>query len=286
MRLVLPSPAQSRRNDPFFMIFEYFQRHGHDQFHTAEPNPLWDQFAILLRGYIRKEVNRLKGQADPQMELLKRRFKEILAEHPYNRHDHPANRVTWVIRSNGEPVSETHREYRQAITEIVETAYLKSKSRTEWCNLVFDLVEEQQPERPCVNHHELISAAVGANLRYNELSGFSVTALPGAAYGLITAAAERAREEALKHLREVHFRRFTAKNRLTDDCCRRFEQAFDLYLNDLLHSGETDTLPVYFRQVMPEETHDRYLQDYKYTFETVINEGRNHFARSLEGLST
>ena len=58
--------------------------------------------------------------------------------------------------------------------------------------------------------------------------------------------------------------------------------AADYYLSDLIYSPGVDLLPVYFREVMPEQEHGDYLKDYKYIFETSMEKVKDNFINRIK----
>ena len=75
--------------------------------------------------------------------------------------------------------------------------------------------------------------------------------------------------------------RYVGKQALTPEEARLYLKAVDNYLSDVAATGDADSLPDYFRELLPAETHSRYLKDYKNSFETVINKALEYFKNNL-----
>jgi hypothetical protein len=285
---VLGPFLQSAPGRPFSLIFDYYRRAGFDDLAAADPADLYQHFTILLRGFVRKELCRLRGDADPQLDHLKRRFKDILKPPEYQI-DYPDRdgRARVARRTAGtgmheptEPISAVR------LAEIVERAYLDSTNRGQWCRRIFELLEEDAGSPDWVYRHEVLGAVIGVNLKYCDIDGLRPGRPSAAEQGLYLRDATEAREAAVAALRDGPLAGFIAKGRLTEDEGRRFEYAFELYVTDLVHTGEADLLPVYFREVMPEEAASQYLTRYKYVFETALNAALGHFRDHLRNSPT
>ncbi|MBU0983287.1 MAG: hypothetical protein KKA42_05425, partial [candidate division Zixibacteria bacterium] len=77
-------------------------------------------------------------------------------------------------------------------------------------------------------------------------------------------------------------RQFVNKGNLQSDEATLILNATEAYLTALGHAGETDSLPTYFRDHMPEDTHGRYLKDYKNIFERTIQRALEIFRAKLD----
>jgi hypothetical protein len=243
---------------------------------------------MLLRGHIRQQLSRLKAQQAPQIDHLKRRFKEILI----------APRFGLIQGSGGEEClfltqhsHDLHRDNKLPIPydellQIVERAYLKSRSRTVWCLNIFELLNQAIEYQNLVKKHELLAAIVSVNAKYIDADGLQPTGLPTAENALLMRDIEEAITQTLAWLGETVLSSFVRKGGINSDEAQRFRVASEQYLSDLAHAGETDSIPQYFREVMPESEHDRYLSDYKYIFETTINNAVDDFKERLKKKTT
>jgi len=277
----------SNRDRPFPVIFGYFNKLGYAQPREADPDDLLHCFTVLLRGHIRQQLARLKVQQAPQVDHLKRRFKEILKD----------VRFKILPKSSGEEwISlaqhcDDRREGRPPLLyndllQIVEKAYLNSRSRTDWCLDIFKLVNEATQYQNLVKKHELLTAIVSVNSKYVEADGLQPVCLPTPKEALLTKTIEEAIAETLSWLKESVLDRFIHNVRIDSEEAERFQQAAEKYLSDLAHTGQTDSLPEYFREVMPEGKRITYLSDYKYVFETTINQAVENFKDRLKKKST
>ncbi|MEW5995414.1 MAG: hypothetical protein AB1744_13610, partial [Candidatus Zixiibacteriota bacterium] len=65
---------------PFPILMDYFKKTVRSELTQPDPAQLYHRFRALLHGHIRQERTRLFAAQDPQIENLKRRFKETLKE--------------------------------------------------------------------------------------------------------------------------------------------------------------------------------------------------------------
>ncbi|MEW5995899.1 MAG: hypothetical protein AB1744_16100, partial [Candidatus Zixiibacteriota bacterium] len=169
---------------------------------------------------------------------------------------------------------------------IAEQAYLKSTSRSEWCRRILELIDEKSDVQNCVRKSELLSAVMAVNSKYADLDGLFPQRGWTPEDTLLLKRAEQAINQTLGWLEQTVLADFIPKGRLTPEEAKRFIQAARCYLNDMVHCGQTDLIPQYFRENLPPGTHARYLRDYKYLFETAINKAVAEFRRRLGPEST
>lgn len=279
---------QSSNEQPYWVVFDYFNRIEIDDIVNTDDDELYHQFRILLQGYVRKELSRLRGGTDPQIHNLKRRFKDVLKEPEYIVSRIDGNCIDLVyLRKHQHNLRDTLPPLSyESLTTIVEKAYLNSTNRKQWCQGVFELVDSHEVCQNLVKKHELLSAAVAVNLRYCDLDGIRPTKLTSPDHGLIVRAINEARSETLDWMRESVLNKYVRKSQITQDEANRFRVAFEQFSTDLAHVGEVDLLPVYFREVMPDDKHDQYLEDYKYVFETAMDSAKEDFLSRLKKKST
>jgi len=278
---------RSAKENPFPIVFDYFNKAGISDPDQADPDELHHHFTVLLRGHIRRQLSRLKTQQDPQIDHLKRRFKEILI----------VPRFGSMQGSGGEKclfLTQYRHDLRgdksplpyDELVQIVERAYLKSTSRTAWCLNIFELLNQATEYQRLVKKHELLAAIVSVNAKYIDADGLQPTGLPTAENALLMRDIEEAIAQTLAWLEESVLSTFVRKSRINADEAQRFSVASERYLSDLAHAGETDTIPQYFREVMPESEQTRYLKDYKHVFETTINNAVEDFKERLKKKTT
>ncbi|RKX23866.1 MAG: hypothetical protein DRP47_12205 [Candidatus Zixiibacteriota bacterium] len=285
---ILGTFLQSTKEQPYWVVFDYFSRKGIDDISNTDDEELYHQFRILLQGYVRKELSRLRNDTDPQIYHLKKRFKDILKESEYVICRIDGNCIDFVsLQKNQHNLRDTLPPLSyENLTAIVEEAYLHSSTRNQWCQRVFELVDSHEVCQNFVKKHELLSAAVAVNLRYCDLDGLRPSKLTSADHGLIVRAINEATSETLDWMQESILDGFVKKKRITKNESNRFQVAFEQFITDLAHVGEVDLLPAYFREVMPDDTYDRYLKDYKYVFETAMNKAEEEFKSRLKKKST
>ncbi|MCD6162735.1 MAG: hypothetical protein J7K40_10030, partial [candidate division Zixibacteria bacterium] len=167
---------------------------------------------------------------------------------------------------------------------LTEEAYFLSKNRSDWCLNVFKILNENGNMQNRLKKHELISAMININLKYVELDGVRPLRLSDANYQLYKNEIENAKKQSLLWLETDVLQSFIQKEKITEKDSRRFILAADIYLTDMIYSSDVDLLPEYFREVMPKTEHSRYLKDYKYVFETIIEKTEENF-RNLINIS-
>ena len=281
---ILGSLLQSTKEQPFTIIFDHYHRIGIVDFRQADPVILYDHFRSLLGGFVRQELSRLRKEADPQLDHLKRRFKDTLKPSDYT-----------AFRSDGDPTEyvcltqhnhDSRENYalisREELAVLVEDAFHRSRNRKQWCRAIFESLNDTTTVRNCIRKHELLAAVIAVNMKYVDVDGPGASRLPGANQGIVETAICEANKQTIVWLRDSVLQGFIEKERMTTEVAERFASAAERYLLDLAHSGDTDALPVYFREVMPETEHDRYLKEYKYLFETTISKAEEDFKKRLK----
>jgi len=288
---------RSTKDKPFPIVFDYFKKVGISDPDQADPDDIYHHFTLLLRGHIRQQLSRLKAQQDPQIDHLKRRFKEILIAPRFGSMQGSSGEECLFLiqhsrnlrggnRSQARPSTSKLPIPYDELLQIVERAYLKSTSRTAWCLNIFELLNETTEYQNLVKKHELLAAIVSVNAKYIDADGLQPTGLPTAENALLMRDIEEAIAQTLVWLGETVLSGFVRKGRINGDEAERFRAASERYLSDLAHTGETDPIPQYFREVMPESEHDRYLSEYKYIFETTINDAVEDFKERLKKKTT
>jgi len=273
---------QSRDDAPYFIVFDYFKRHGVVDFESADPEEIYWRFSVLMRGYIKKELSRMPGDRDPQTDLLKRRFKDILRGPEYGDFIAPDGKSRCVhladnrdnLRPDNPPISVDELE------RLVAEAFADSNNRREWCRKCFQMLNRMTEYQNFVRLSDLLTEVIKVNSEHLELycgPGFHPSAEDAVTEDMLA----QAREQAIVYIKNHSLRRFLRQGRLTDNEAEKLIVAVEHYLTDMAQNGNPDPIPEYFRLVMPKSQHRFYLKRYKYFFETVINEALEEFRRFL-----
>ncbi len=280
---VLGPFLQSSGNRPCVLVFDFFHRRGITDFKSADSVKLYDLFRSLLFGFTRQELSRLRKDADTQLDHLKRRFKDVLKGDEYTSFSTGNDRIEYIRLANVETDKHENRPMilYDRLTALVENAYHQSKSRKEWCRNIFNALNAEISVQNCLKKHELLSAVVTVNMKYVEVDALIPSYSQAADNGILKEAIEIAKKQTLAWLDKNVLRKFVQKDRITTEVADRFRDAAERYLSDLAHSPGVDLLPVYFREVMPENEHNRYLKDYKHIFETTIRKAEDDFKKRL-----
>jgi hypothetical protein len=281
---ILGTFLQSTKDQCFPVVFSYFRKVGVTDSSRFASEKLYHHFTVLIRGHIRQEVFHLVGQYDPQIDHLKRRFKEILKSPDFNTMTaNPDSAEVVFLSENAQNLRQEKMPVSyDEILAIAEQAYSMDQPRSRWCRRIFELLNENENAQNFVKKHELLSAVIAVNLKYIDADGLLPTCLPSPEEDFAIKAAEKALVQTLVWLAEAVLKEFVRKGRLTEDEAGKFKTAALWYLSDLIYSAQTDPIPQYFREAMPEDSHERYLKDYKYLFETTLNKALEYFQVRLE----
>ncbi len=278
---VLGPFLRSTNQQSFVVIFEYFRNNGIKDFAKADANELYDLFKTLLFGYVKQELRRITHEANPQIENLKRRFSEILEEPNYRAHSSSDEFICLADESIDLREHLPLISYEQLLV-VVEEAYCLSFKRSEWCRRVFERINDLMTVRNCIRKRDLIRAAVVTNSRFAEAHSVPVYSHTKTDNQLQLTALMEVKHQTLDWLSANILDRFVRKKQLSAETAEKFKSAADMYLTDFTYSSETDKLPEYFRKVMSPDEHQRYLKEFKYCFETALNEAKDEFVKRVK----
>jgi hypothetical protein len=93
----------------------------------------------------------------------------------------------------------------------------------------------------------------------------------------------RAKLETLNWLSKNVVDKLIDKNKINRSIGKSFMKAADIYISDMLFSADTDGKVTYFREVIPEEYHDRY-SEYKYLFSLLLNSAQAQLKNKLKNI--
>lgn len=272
---ILGSLFRSGPKGPFHIIFDFYHSCNVAVFESADPVRLWGLFEKLLKGFTHQELSRIKKQSDPQIEILKRRFKDILKDDIYV--GKVRGYAEYIHLSDREPnFDRTIIPYGE-LRSIAEQAFAHSTNRKQWCRKVFEMLGENPEYCGAVPRCELLQAVISVNASFLEIPEFSPRSLPDPEKSAIREAVADAKEETLQHIEEKVIQPFVVKKRIAAADAHLYVKACGRYLDDFGHDGESDAIPAYFREVMPAAYADKYLIDFKYVFETVLKGAREEF---------
>ena len=284
---ILGTFLHSTKENPFPVVFDYFNKLDLIEADDVNVDDLYHYFSVLLRGHIRQQLSRLKVEQDPQIDHLKRRFKEILKAPCFGSMQKSRSEEFLCSTQYSDNLREDKRPMPyEELLRIVETAYVNSTTRTAWCQNIFELLDKETEYQNLVKKHELLAAIVSVNAKYVDADGLQPTRLPTPEDALLMEAIEEAIAQTLLWLREAVLNGFVRKGGISGEEAERLVVASEQYLSDLAHAGETDPIPQYFREVMPKSEHARYLKDYKHVFETTINKAVEDFKERLKKKTT
>ncbi len=281
---ILGSFLRWERGLSFGVVLDYYHRHGFTDFENAEADDLFQHFQILLRGFVKQELHRLTRQKNPQIANLKRRINEVLKSDEFICAESSDDHLEYVslAASSGNVESDLPVIPYEQLLAVAEETFPNSRTRVEWCRAILIRVVESGEFQNHVRKHELLAATVAVSAQHVELDGFRPASLPSPKDILISEAASRAQEAAVEHVESQVIPSFRDQRALSPENREKFVEAARRYLADFGNGAEIDSIPEYFREVMPEEEHGRYLKEYKYVFETVINKAEEEFKEQLK----
>ena len=271
---------KSKSQRPFYIIYDFYSRQGIRDF-DKDIDEIYDQFRILLWSSTRQTLYRLSSQENPQIANLKRRIKDILKGDEYSFY---GNDKKSVYLSGNEISLQSDKPLipKDNLVNIVETAYLRSKTRSGWCRKIFNLLGEQSEYCGILDIAVLIDTIVSVNARHVELDGNYSANLPTPQTSLQQTIIKKATVRALDTVKSNHISHFLEKGKMTEEESKYFYEAVEKYLLDKGSDGTTDLIPEYFREVTPGTLHKAYLKKYKYIFETIINKADEYFVNYLK----
>ena len=271
---------QSRPHRSFHVIFDYFDRQGMTNY-DKDIEEVYDQYRILLWSFTKQALYRLTNQENPQIANLKRRIKEILKSEEYSRYG-PDKEFVYLGKYENELRDEKDMITKESLNDLVETAYLRSKTRSELCRNIFRFLNDKQEYCNFLRLHDLIESIISINSRHVELDGNGTGNLPDPRSSLRRRVVNEAIDYALGLVKTNEMKHYILKKRIEDLEAAYFLEAARHYLMDKGNDGSTDSIPTYFREVTPANMHKEYLNKYKYIFETIINRADDYFVDYLK----
>lgn len=274
---------QSKSGKPFFIIFDYFKRHGLTDFDKISDGDLIDHYRNLLFGFCRKKIGHLRGEGDPQVANLKRRFNEIIAERPYLAFKMSGNKIEYVCLEKNRPATLLDKETIgfDQLLEITRKAFSVVKTRTQLVAKIFEILEDYTEYAPFVRKTDLIIALIEINCSFID---DTYSDIPDK-YGFEIS---RVRELGMKYIPQVleilhtnYINMYVSKGKLSGEKPVWVINAARAYLEDFLASGSEDSVPSYFREHFPEKYHECYATDYKYIFDTVLPRGKERLIEKI-----
>jgi len=264
---------------PFHVVFEHFDRCGFKELDETSSVDLEESLHALLNGHGRQEISKLRGQEDPQVSHLKRRFKDILKGDEYVtfRRNEDGAEYVHLAGSDADLRSDKPAATGASLELLVETAYRSSNSRAEWCRKIFDMLNSDIEYQNFVAKHELLSAIVAVNCRELDPCDGIARKTHQPKEGMLQRLMKQASEHAVERTECEVLAKFIDKKRVSEYESAALITALNAYLSDLCEHGDTDPIPRYFKENMPEEAYGRYLNDYKYVFETTVNKAVEFF---------
>ncbi len=269
----------SKAGKPFHHVFKCFEKLGLDELSMVTDQDLCYQFKGCLGRFVGQELGKINYQENPQIQNLKRRFKNIFKNEGFCLRERTGKGHTKIfmceyandLREENSPIP------YDELYILAEKAFADSTTRVQWCHKIFESLNGSKEYQNLIVKYELLSIVVSINAKYVDLYGLRPSAMPSARDASIREAIDKARKKTIIWLRKEVIPDFIAKQRIDQDEGERFAKAAELFLIDLGNDGWTDPIPDYFRAFMPGEKHKPYPEEYKYVFETVIEKAKENF---------
>ncbi len=278
----------SRRGRPFDIIFEYYRRHGISDFTASEAGDLADHFHILLRGFIRKKVTKLAGDYEPEITLLKRRIAEVLRSPTYQQKLLPGDhRESIYLSANQYQLrNELSAIPDDRLQRLVLTAFLETVNRSDWCNKIFELLDQEADFRNAIPRSILISTMIAVNAEYVDALEY-VQERPAGPLGELRL---RKIVEAVRHvsawIETGGIAPYLHKGRITPDEAAAMIKACNDWLRDFCLCGEADSIPSYFFHFRSEVDQKEYQLRVKNIMDSVTRKALEEVRRRLREDST
>lgn len=282
---ILGTFLQNKPNRPYYLIFDYLQSKKCIPISNVKPEKVFDEYTILLRGFIRKEISKLHKKENPQKANLKRRFMEILGREPYYSFNEGSECFCLAQKSDELRKNRPALNHEELI-ELVREAFYHSKNRPEWCRRIFELLDRETYHHNFISKHELLNAVIAVNIEHIELEDATFISPDTPQKELLTKAVDETRQETLSWVEREPLQKYIDKGKITPDTATRLLKAVNRFLTDFGQNGDSDLLTVYFREIAPEITQKEYLKEYKNVFETLIHKAREDFIERLKKNST
>ncbi len=280
---ILGTFLRVEKNRKYGVIFGYFAREGIVEFDGVDPLVLMYKFRALLLGYVRQELYRITQQEYPDAADLKRRLNRILSGDNYSTLSLDGKSDLVCLKNANEITFMSKPLIPSNIMDYVaEEAYLTTRTIEEWCAKIFELLALRDEYLTAIPRHQLLAAAVKISGTHLEIDAIPPSALPTPEQMMIASELEKLREEVSVFVRTAVIDSFVRKGRISAETGVNFLKAAELFLADKCNGGQVDLLPAYFRETMPESEHEKYLNHYKYVFETVINRAEEEFVERIK----
>ncbi len=277
-----------KKDKPFFVIYDYFSRLGIHDFRLYSDQAIYDNFVILLKGFIKRQLYRFRMNTNPQMEKLKRSCKSIFNDSDIFASLSIDGTDYIYLKSEKESLRRDKQPIPyETVEDIALDAFHKSKNIRQWCLKIFEQVKSLHDFRNMLSKYQLLTIMVKINSEFLESGDIHQVKRYCATDAVIHSDIKRAFESALYKLQTGPLLRYVHKQTITSDEKDLLYRACRNYLADYCaNGGEADPIPVYFREMMPLETHERYLKDYKNVFESLIKKMLGFFAEEVKKSST
>ncbi|MFH1891312.1 MAG: hypothetical protein ABIK83_01350 [Candidatus Zixiibacteriota bacterium] len=273
---------------PFHLVSEHFERYGMHDYDQVSSEDIRSCLSVLLNGHARQELHKLRKQDDPQIDNLKRRFKDILKGKEFASCSADSDRAEYVhllkyahdLRKDMRPSTG---EFLQSVSE---DAFRESNSRMTWCHDIFERINDETGYQNFAIKHELLSTVVSINCRELEFYADLMHKPGGPKAGMLRRELDRGMAATLEWAETDLLIKFRENGRISESESVRLMTALNAYLSDFCEHGQTDPIPRYFKESMPPEACDRYLDDYKYVFETLVNKSIDYLKEFVRKKAT
>ena len=277
---ILGSYFKSMPGKPFYAIFNQFKNCDINDTGAQGLEEIHDHFVSTFYVFIKQELSRILNESDPQVSNIKRRITDIIHGPEYEVFTKANIQYVSFNHSSSDRRNEKSLIAYEELENLSESSY--HKNRPQWCKNIFDSLSLLTEFRNCVKKYDLIRSMVNVVMKYAELEGMPQSHCTFDRIKSNETAINNSKEASLVWLSDEVLKKFIEKEKISAKTSTRFLLAADYYLSDLIYSPGVDLLPVYFREVMPEQEHGDYLKDYKYIFETSMEKVKDNFINRIK----
>jgi len=264
-------------------LWDYYRNIQPDDPLSLPDNQLVAYFAIWLGRQIRQATSAILGWNNPQIRKLRRNIHQILESDAYSRGMRAEGEIIYLAANQSNLRMHLPLIPYNQLLSIVYQARQQTNTRTytQWCHRIFEILNKFDDVANCLPFDDLVSAIVHTALDLAEYLAPRPGAMTSPRQEAIDRKFAEAKKYALEKVKANEIDHFRKNGKIDDFEADSFLKAAQIYLEDHINDGYRDKIPKYFRLIMPASYHKRYLDDYKYIFEEILNKGWQYFCDFL-----
>jgi hypothetical protein len=195
---------KSKKDKPFFRIFDYYKRHNID-FSETDGTELYNHFTILLRGFIRRKYKKIFRDENPALVNLERRIKDILKESQYGTLKHKGDPTEYFYHEKYKNNLRRHRRplMMEDVLTIVEKSFRYKQTKKAWVREIFEELDNTEEFQNYIKKYDLIRAAKSVYENHVELDGVGSSCIPPADETLLRNEVEKEKAKSLDYAKNI-----------------------------------------------------------------------------------